>query len=496
MKTLSRYVLTLLMTLLGVCTAFAQAPPPDRPLFSPPELDQMLAPIALYPDSLLAQILMASTYPLEVVQAARWSRANPGLAGEQAVMEVDTMDWDPSVKSMVAFPQILAMMDERLDWTQRLGDAFLAQQDQVMNTVQALRARAYAAGNLRSSEQIFVEQQGDTILVEDPDPDLVYVPYYDPLVVYGPWWWPAYPPIYWRPWHGYRAYPGYAGFSWGIGIGLGRGFFFGGFDWAHRHANVIDRNPFYYHNVDRRPIIGAGNNWRHDPDHRHGVAYRDPATRQQYGRVGSAPDSRREYRGRDRPATEGRYPAGNRTAVQPDAPAQTLPGAPAQTQSAGAPAPAQPDNRTRAQPGFFAPRPEQRPSGTLPGTELRPNAGGVAAHQTAPEVRPGTDMRPNVGGAAARQTAPEARPTPVRPPVPGYALRPTPETRPHAFEGVGRGEDVRNSSARGNASVRVIAPPVAAPTQAPAPAPHASGNAHESHPSPVAREGRGAKSEK
>src|SRR5947199_904119 len=161
MKARATYVLTqVLVLLLSVSLVFAQeavsmpqqdAPTPSR-TFTQQELDQMLAPIALYPDSLLTQILMASTYPLEVVEAARWSRANPSLKGDQAVQAVTQNSWDPSVKSLVAFPQILQMMDEKLDWTERLGDAFLAQQTQVMDTVQNLRQKAYEAGNLTSTD--------------------------------------------------------------------------------------------------------------------------------------------------------------------------------------------------------------------------------------------------------------------------------------------------------------------------------------------------------
>ena len=183
----------MLALLLAASAAFAQ----DRVPFRQAELDQMLAPVALYPDSLLSQVLMASTYPLEVVQAARWSRANPGLKGQDAVRAVEHMDWDPSVKSLTAFPQILTMMDEKLEWTRRLGEAFLAQQADVMDTVQGLRRRAEAAGNLRSSEQMRVAREGEVITIHQPAPEVVYVPYYNPAVVYGPWWWPAYPPVYW-----------------------------------------------------------------------------------------------------------------------------------------------------------------------------------------------------------------------------------------------------------------------------------------------------------
>ena len=188
--------------------AYAQnyASAQDQRAFTQQELDQMLAPIALYPDPLLSQILMASTYPLEVVEASRWSRAHPNLQGDQAVRAAEREDWDPSVKSLVAFPQIITMMDQKLEWTERLGDAFLAQQPEVMGTVQRLRQKAYAAGNLRSNDQLRVVPQGQIIVVEPANPRVVYVPYYDPMIVYGPWWWPAYRPVYWAPWPGYATF--------------------------------------------------------------------------------------------------------------------------------------------------------------------------------------------------------------------------------------------------------------------------------------------------
>ena len=240
MKARARFLSThTLALLLCVSVAFAQTtelgpaqPMPAPPVFTQQELDQMLAPIALYPDSLLSQILMASTYPIEVVQAARWSKANPNLNGDQAVKAVEQNNWDPSVKSLVAFPQVISMMDEKLDWMQRLGDAFLSQQQQVMDTVQDLRQKAQAAGNLQSNQNVRVAPQGQTIVIEQANPQVVYVPYYNPMVVYGPWWYPDYPPVYWGPWPGYYASPGFgAGFFWGAGITIGTGFFFGAFDW-------------------------------------------------------------------------------------------------------------------------------------------------------------------------------------------------------------------------------------------------------------------------
>jgi hypothetical protein len=319
MNARAKYVLTqLLVLLLSVSVAFPQqdmpmaqqpqqnAPMQGRPAFTPQELDQMLAPIALYPDSLLSQILMASTYPLEVVEAARWSRANPNLKGDEAVKAVEQNYWDPSVKSLVAFPQILMMMDEKLSWMQRLGDAFLSQQAQVMDTVQSLRQKAYAAGNLKSSDQVRVEQQGQTIVVESPNPQVVYVPYYDPMVVYGPWWWPAYPPVYWAPWPGYFVGPGFgAGFVWGVGITVGVGFFFGAFDWPHRHVNVGTVNNFFIRNNEVRA-------WGHDPIHRRGVPYRAVELRQQFGRTSASPEARRDFRGHESSSFEGRSGFGNR----------------------------------------------------------------------------------------------------------------------------------------------------------------------------------------
>ena len=285
---LKSVVAGLLAVLLTASAAFAQ----DRPAFRQEELDQMLAPIALYPDSLLSQILMASTYPLEVVQAARWSKSRPGLKGQDAVQAVEGMDWDPSVKSLVAFPQILHRMDEQLDWTQRLGEAFLAQEPQVMDAIQNLRQQAARAGNLGSNEQMRVVREDQHIAIEPAHPQVVYVPYYDPAVVYGPWWWPAYPPVYWAPWPGYYVRPAYApGFFWGSGIVISSGFFFGHFNWPHRQVIVVQNQPTKvvvnrqgtviqrtHVTPDHKPV-----RWQHDPIHRRGVPYRHAVLRQPFG---------------------------------------------------------------------------------------------------------------------------------------------------------------------------------------------------------------------
>lgn len=244
---------------------FAPALAPAQHRSSQPELDRLLAPVALYPDPLLSQVLMAATYPADVVEAARWSRANPQFAGDDAVRAADGYDWDPSVKSLLAFPQLLQRMDEKLDWTRSLGEAFLAQEPQVMDTVQQLRRRAHAAGHLRSDERILMQPQGQAIAIAPVQPQLVYVPYYDPLVVYGPWWWPAYQPVYWAPWPGYvRAHrPGVSvAFWWGAPARLSPAFFFGGVDWHYRQVRVVHVHSHYVH-VHRHVHLAPGH-WRRD----------------------------------------------------------------------------------------------------------------------------------------------------------------------------------------------------------------------------------------
>ncbi len=190
-----RALLLALSLLLPLAPAQAQSK-----LYSQPELDALLAPIALYPDPLLTQILTAAVYPDQVAQAADWSRRNPGVSGDDAVQMAQDQPWEPSVKALVAYPDVLARMGESPQWTVDLGNAFLGQQTQTMTTVQALRQRAQASGYLRSDGEQQVYQQGPAIAVQPVYPQYMYVRYYDPLVVYGTWWWPAYRPVFWRPW--------------------------------------------------------------------------------------------------------------------------------------------------------------------------------------------------------------------------------------------------------------------------------------------------------
>src|SRR5689334_16137090 len=229
-----RILSRVLVATVGVAiaaVAFAQQPASaaagttqaSSKIFSQKDLDELLAPIALYPDALLAQVLMASTYPLEVVQAARWQEQNPGLKEAQLEQALQQQAWDPAVKSLAAVPQVLTMMSEKLDWTTKLGDAVLAQQDDVLKTVQTLRGKADEAGNLKTSEQMVVKKETENsvqvIKIESPKPDVVYVPTYDPATVYGPWWYPYPPPYYYYPpGYGYGYYPGLA-FGAGIIVG-------------------------------------------------------------------------------------------------------------------------------------------------------------------------------------------------------------------------------------------------------------------------------------
>lgn len=265
-------------------------------VFSREELDAMLAPIALYPDALLSQVLMAATYPLEIVQASRWSKANGDKGGESAASMVADQTWDASVKSLVAFPKVLHMMNDQLEWTQKVGDAFLAQQADVMNSIQRLRAQAQKAGNLKSNQQQTVVTQGDSIVIQPAQPQVIYVPAYNPTIVYGTWPYPLYPPTYYpgvASW-----YPGQSfvnGLMWGTGV-VAASAIFGSFNWGSRSVDINVNN---YNRYSRNNFYNASNNrWRHDPQHRGAVAYRDQASRQQFSNRIPGAEARQEFRGR------------------------------------------------------------------------------------------------------------------------------------------------------------------------------------------------------
>ena len=250
------------------------------------QIEQLVAPIALYPDPLLTQVLMASTYPLEVVEAARWSHDNPSVRGTALADAMQAQSWDPSVKALAAVPQTLQMMSARLDWTEQLGDAFLAQQQDVLDAVQKLRAEARANGNLQSTPHQVVTTaaapagvatagQQQAIVIEPANPDVYYVPVYNPAVVYGAWGYPDYPPFYWYP-------PGFVAsnvVSFAAGVAVGAAIW-GGCDWWN-HNVFINVNRF---NAFNRTNINVANNiWTHNPAHRGNVPYRNAALAARFG---------------------------------------------------------------------------------------------------------------------------------------------------------------------------------------------------------------------
>jgi hypothetical protein len=342
-----------ILALVTGASALSQSPAPapapqapTAPTLSQAQLDQLLAPVALYPDELVSKVLMASTYPLEVVQAARWVQdaGHAKLKGDQLAAALQSEDWDPSVKSLVPFPQILGMMNERLDWMQKLGDAFLSQPDDVTDSVQRLRRQAQAAGTLKSSPQQVVTDQDQTITVEPANPDMVYPPVYDPTVVYGGWPYPDYPPYYFQPppfcMVGPPIYPGW---WWCPAIDVGYfGPFWGWDHWDWRHHRIhVDRDRFDRLEGSRHPR--SGDTWEHDPYHRRGVAYRDTATGSRFGRpVAGSPEASRAFRG---------YQEGRGIAPSGLPGRQGLPG-PAGTQS-GQPATRQPPTVFRGQTTIF-----------------------------------------------------------------------------------------------------------------------------------------------
>jgi hypothetical protein len=250
------------------------------------ELAQLVAPIALYPDELVSQILMASTYPLEIVQADRWAQANKGLKGDALAKALEKENWDPSVKSLVNFPSVLAAMSQKLDLTTRLGDAVLSQQKDVMDTIQLLRKRAYDAGNLKTTKEQKVVVEKETIVIQPAQTQVVYVPTYSPTVVYGAWMYPSYPPYAYYP-PPPPAYPLY-GFAAGVAVGAAWGYAWGNCNWHGGDVDIdVNRNTNINNNIDRskyqRPGQGGQGTWQHNPEHRKNVAYRDGATANKYG---------------------------------------------------------------------------------------------------------------------------------------------------------------------------------------------------------------------
>lgn len=400
----------------GAAVTSAAVPPADQALLAAAQLDALLAPIALYPDTLLAQVLMASTYPLEVVQAQRWAAENKKLKGDALKSAAEKQAWDDSIKALVATPSVLDMMSKNLEWTQKLGDAVLAQEPDVMDAVQRMRSRAYDNKKLSSGAQqtVTVQQEGPrrTIAIAPTAPDTVYVPYYEPSVVYGSWPYPEYPPYYF-PYTGYIATGVIAtGLAFGAAYALGRwatgGYWGGNINWNNNNINI---------NRDRV------SHWQHNPQHRHGVRYGNSSVQQRFAntsRPGS--DGRMDFRGRD----------GNQVIQRPDRPDR----------------PDRPNvgDGNRPDRGQGANRPE-RPD--RPNAGNRPNAGGGSARpDRGPGNRPATADR-------ARQNRPNAQRPSQRPAQAnrpgGNVNRPAPR-RDNAFGNMQPGRAASLQSQRGRAS--------------------------------------------
>ena len=289
------------LALSGIAAMAQPAPQPAPQPLGQAQLNELLAPIALYPDPLVAQILAASTYPLEVVEAARWSKEHPNVQGDALRDAMRQQPWDASVKGLTAVPQVLLMMNEKLDWMQQIGEAFLAQPNDVSNAIQQLRARAAANGNLKSSKELKVSRvaaaeapppppppgidpamlppppPSDYIEIEPADPDMFYTPIYDPMAVYGAWPWPAYAPFYWYP-------PGYV-----VGatvFGFGAGYFVGPALWAHYDwaAHRVNINVAHYNQFNRTNLAARSgfSSWQFNAAHRGSVAFRNPTLQQQF----------------------------------------------------------------------------------------------------------------------------------------------------------------------------------------------------------------------
>jgi hypothetical protein len=280
-----------------------QNAPPDQaaPTIPADQLDSLVAPIALYPDPLLSQVLVASTYPLELIQLQQWLQKNPGLKDDALTTAVQKQDWDASIQAMSVFPDLVKRLTDDIKWTTDLGNAFLAQQSDVMDAVQRMRTKAMDAGKLKSNEQMKVETQTveskTVVVIQQANPQVIYVPTYNPVVVYGPPVYP-YPPIYYPP-PSYYAAGMFFAFSVGIAVGA---YYHGGWGyncgWGRHTTVIVNRNNNYIshynrttinngnrNNFNNRPstLPANGNNWQHNPQHRGGTPYSNQNVAKQYG---------------------------------------------------------------------------------------------------------------------------------------------------------------------------------------------------------------------
>tara|TARA_R110001583_G_scaffold138880_2_gene290653 strand:+ start:20229 stop:21410 length:1182 start_codon:yes stop_codon:yes gene_type:complete len=282
MKNIIFYLSLLVSTLVSFTTIAEQ----EAQSFSDAELAQMLAPIALYPDSLLTHILIASTYPIEIIEADRWLKKNDNVNTNKKSQLLAAFDWDASVKALIPFDRVLSRLSEDLSWTQALGDAFLQDESRLLLSIQALRKKAKLAGSLRKMDNMDVRYEDENILILPREKEVVYVPYYDSRMVYGSWFWAAYPPVYWRASRRVQL-SHYRPFHWNTGVHITFNYFFSAFHWHNRHVVVVAPNHDryrYYNQRPRRLIANGGyaKRWSHKPSHRKGVAYRTKRTSEKY----------------------------------------------------------------------------------------------------------------------------------------------------------------------------------------------------------------------
>lgn len=277
------FYLSVVISTLASFTVLAEQ---DTQNFSDAELAQMLAPVALYPDSLLTHILIASTYPIEIVEAHRWQKKNDNLNPDRKNQLLKAFDWDASVKALIPFELVLGQLSEDLSWTKELGDAFLQDESRLLMSIQALRKQAKLAGSLKEMDNMDIRYEDNNILILPREKEIVYVPYYDSRVVYGSWFWAGYPPVYW---HSYRRtnVNHYRPFHWNTGIHITFNYFFSAFHWHNRHVVVVAPHRVHYRNYSQRPrrLIAHGGyakRWSHKPSHRKGVAYRTKKTSKKY----------------------------------------------------------------------------------------------------------------------------------------------------------------------------------------------------------------------
>jgi uncharacterized protein DUF3300/endosialidase-like protein len=271
--------------------------PPSAELLKPEQLEALAAPIALYPDELLANVLAASTYPLEVVQADRWLKEHKTLKGDALKKEVEKQSWDDSVKALTSTADVVTMMSDKVDWTKNLGDAVLAQQPDVMDAIQRLRSKAYDNKKLVTTKQqkvsVQTQENKQAIVIEQADPNTMYVPYYDPATVYGSWPYAEYPPYYF----GYPSYIGAGVIATGLAFGtawaIGRwgNYWGGGCNWGNRNL--------YVNHFNR--TTNVGNSWQHNAAHRQGVRYNNVNVQQRFGNnnLKAGASNRMDFRGRD-----------------------------------------------------------------------------------------------------------------------------------------------------------------------------------------------------